>query len=53
MSIESILTAVGGVTGLVYLIYWLLTNRKKTDVTGKVVLVTGANSGLGKGNSCS
>lgn len=45
---ESLLTAIGGTAGLLYIIYWFLTNRKKTDLKGKVVLITGANSGLGK-----
>ncbi|XP_045213601.2 dehydrogenase/reductase SDR family member 7B-like [Mercenaria mercenaria] len=48
MTMETLLAAVGGTAGLLYVIYWLLTNRRKTDVTGKVVLITGASSGLGK-----
>lgn len=48
MSIQSLLTLLGG-TGMLYFIYRLLAGRKKTRLAGKVVLITGANSGLGKG----
>ncbi|XP_060580242.1 dehydrogenase/reductase SDR family member 7B-like [Ruditapes philippinarum] len=48
MTFDSLLVGAGGTASLLYLIYWLLNNRKKTDVTGKVVLITGAGSGLGK-----
>ena len=51
MTFDSVLVAAGGTAGLLYVIYWLLNNRKKTDVKGKVVLITGASSGLGKGKS--
>lgn len=45
---ESVVSGVAGVAGIVYVINWLLTRRSKTSVMGKVVLITGANSGLGK-----
>lgn len=41
--------AIASTAGLMYIIYWLLSNRKKINASGKVVLITGANSGLGKG----
>jgi len=39
----------GGTSCILTLVYWLLSRRKKFVVKGKVVLITGANSGLGKG----
>ncbi|WAQ95499.1 hypothetical protein MAR_028189 [Mya arenaria] len=49
MQISPFAQAVGGTSCLLGLIYWLLTRRKRTSLKGKVVLITGANSGLGKG----
>ncbi|XP_052790976.1 dehydrogenase/reductase SDR family member 7B-like [Mya arenaria] len=48
MQISPFAQAVGGTSCLLGLIYWLLTRRKRTSLKGKVVLITGANSGLGK-----
>lgn len=49
MELQSLLSLVGGTAGLLCLIYFLLSKKRKVRLEGKVVLVTGANSGLGKG----
>lgn len=38
-----------GVTSVVYLLWQILGRLKKRNVHGKVVLITGASSGLGEG----
>lgn len=44
----SLLPWVGIPIGLLYLLYYLNSIRKRQDVKGKVVLITGAASGLGR-----
>ncbi|KAH3871472.1 dehydrogenase/reductase SDR family member 7B-like [Dreissena polymorpha] len=48
MSPSTVLAWCGGTAGLIYLILFLLRKRKRVQLKGKVVLITGANSGLGK-----
>ena len=49
MSWQTVVAALGCPVGLLYLIDWLLSLHKRVNVAGKVVLITGANSGLGRG----
>lgn len=49
MSWEKILTIIGCPLGLLYILKIIKSHRKKQNLKGKVVLITGANSGLGKG----
>lgn len=49
MSWEKILTIIGCPLGLLYILKIILSHRRKQNLKGKVVLITGANSGLGKG----
>lgn len=48
MSWQTVVAALGCPVGLLYLIDWLLSLHKRVNVAGKVVLITGANSGLGR-----
>lgn len=48
MSWQAAIAALGIPVGLLYLVDWLLSLHKKVSVHGKVVLITGANSGLGR-----
>lgn len=50
MVYQTLVSLLGGTAGILCLIYLLLGRRKKVKLVGKVVLITGANSGLGKGN---
>lgn len=48
MSWQQILTIIGCPLGLLYILKIILSHRRKQSLKGKVVLITGANSGLGK-----
>lgn len=48
MSWQQILTIIGCPLGLLYILKIILSHRRKQILKGKVVLITGANSGLGK-----
>lgn len=48
MSWQKILTIIGCPLGLLYILKIILSHRRKQNLKGKVVLITGANSGLGK-----
>ena len=45
----TVAAAIGLPVSLLYLIDYLLSLHRRVDVRGKVVLITGASSGLGRG----
>ena len=47
----SVVAGVVGVTSVFYLLWQLMGRLRKRSVQGKVVLITGASSGLGEGNN--
>ena len=50
MSWATVLAAAIGVpVSVLYIVDWILSLHRTVSVTGKVVLITGASSGLGKG----
>lgn len=48
MSWQAVTAVIGVPVGLLYLTDWVLSLHKRMSVHGKVVLITGASSGLGK-----
>jgi len=49
MDFPTLVSLLGGTAGLFCFLHYFLRNKKRVKLQGKVVLVTGANSGLGKG----
>ena len=47
--LSAVVAAIGLPVSFLYFIDYLLSLHKREDVGGKIVLITGANSGLGRG----
>ena len=50
-SSSAVVASLVGVTGVFYLLWQLVGRLRKNNIRNKVVLITGASSGLGEGNT--
>ena len=50
-SSSAIVAGLVGVSGVFYLLWQLMGRLRKSSIRNKVVLITGASSGLGEGNT--
>ena len=48
---SAVVAGLVGVSGVFYLLWQLMGRLRKNSIRNKVVLITGASSGLGEGNT--